>query len=139
MPVRSPYPESATMRRADGRRRAERWGRRAEWLCVWSLRLRGYRILARRFRVPVGEIDIVARRGGTLAIIEVKARPSQNLAFDSVPRRSRRRLQHAASIFIQRRPSLQGLAVRFDLMVVTPFAWPRHVAGAWMADGQDGW
>jgi putative endonuclease len=126
------------MRRVERRRRAERWGRRAEWLCVWSLRLRGYRILARRFRVPVGEIDIIARRGGTLAIIEVKARPSQYLAFDAVPNRSRRRLRHAASIFVQRRPSLQGLAVRFDLMVVTPLAWPRHVAGAWMEDTDDG-
>ena len=122
------------MRPAERRRHAERWGRRAEWLCVWSLRLRGYRILARRFRVSVGEIDIIARRGGTLAIIEVKARPFQDLAFGAVSHRARRRLRHAASIFVQRQPSLQGLAVRFDLMVVTPRAWPRHVAGAWTDD-----
>ena len=56
------------------RRRAYRFGRFAESLCVWSLRLRGYRVLARRFAVAVGEIDIVAQRGATLAVIEVKAR-----------------------------------------------------------------
>ena len=105
---------------------------------MWSLRLRGYRILARRFRVPVGEIDIVARRGGTVAIIEVKARASAGLAHDAVPQRSRRRLRHAASVFLGRRPALLGLAVRFDLMVVTPFAWPRHVAGAWTDDAGPG-
>ncbi len=56
------------------RRRAYRFGRLAESLCVWSLRLRGYRVLARRFAVAVGEIDIVAHRGTILAVIEVKAR-----------------------------------------------------------------
>ncbi len=56
------------------RRKAWRRGRTAETLCVICLVMRGYRILARRLRTPVGEIDIVARRRGTLAIVEVKAR-----------------------------------------------------------------
>ncbi len=56
------------------RRRAYRFGQFAETLCVWSLRLRGYSVLARRFDARVGELDIVARRGGVLAIVEVKAR-----------------------------------------------------------------
>ncbi len=58
----------------DSKRRAWRFGRNAETLCAWVLRLKGYQIVARDFRVPVGEIDIVARRGRTLAFIEVKAR-----------------------------------------------------------------
>jgi hypothetical protein len=58
----------------DRRRRAYRFGHWAETLCVWWLRLGGYRVLARRYKTPVGEIDIVARRGAALAFIEVKAR-----------------------------------------------------------------
>ena len=57
------------------RRRAYGLGRRAEWMAAWWLRLKGYRILARDFRVAVGEIDLIARRGRTLALVEVKARP----------------------------------------------------------------
>ena len=56
------------------RRRAYRFGHLAETLCVWSLRLRGYRVLARRFDARVGELDIIAWRAGVLAFIEVKAR-----------------------------------------------------------------
>src|SRR5262249_60356142 len=56
------------------RRRAQRRGRLAEWFCLWHLQLRGWRILARDWRCPSGEIDILARRGSVLAIIEVKSR-----------------------------------------------------------------
>jgi predicted AAA+ superfamily ATPase len=56
------------------RERAQRRGRFAEWLCLWHLRLRGWRILARGWRCPSGEIDILARRGRVLAIVEVKSR-----------------------------------------------------------------
>jgi predicted AAA+ superfamily ATPase len=67
------------------RQRAQRRGRVVEWLCLWHLRLRGWHILARGWRCPAGEIDIVARRGKVLAIIEVKSRVS------SPPRRRRSR------------------------------------------------
>ena len=73
------------------RRRAWRWGQWAEALCIGTLMLRGYRILARRLRYPVGEIDIVARRGGTLAVIEVKARENLSDAAEAVSGRQRRR------------------------------------------------
>ena len=52
----------------------EAWGRWAESLAAWSLRLRGYRIVARRFRTPLGEIDLIAQRGRLVAFVEVKAR-----------------------------------------------------------------
>ncbi len=66
------------------KRQAFRRGHAAELLCLWHLRLRGYRILARRFRVPSGEIDLIARRGRVLAAIEVKARASLATASESV-------------------------------------------------------
>jgi putative endonuclease len=113
------------------RRQAFRRGHTAELLCVWHLRLRGYRILARRFRVPSGEIDLIARRGRVLAAIEVKARPSLAIASESISARQRRRVARALEHFLQLRPDLAGLAPRFDVMLVTPRRLPRHVADAW--------
>ena len=89
---------------------------------------RGYRILARRQRSPVGEIDIVARRGGVLAIIEVKARPTHELAAE---RRQKDRLARAAQWYVGSRPALAELAMRFDVMSVTPWRPPRHLTDAW--------
>jgi putative endonuclease len=112
------------------RRGAYRYGRFAETLCVWSLRLRGYHVLARRFDAGVGEIDIVARRRGVLAVIEVKARRRGDDG-DLLRPRQRARIERAASAFLARRPECAGLDVRFDLMVVQPRRPPRHVADAW--------
>lgn len=113
------------------RRKAERRGRWAESLCLWSLRLRGYRILARDYRVAVGEIDIVARRGGTLVAIEVKARDAHASAVEAVTPRQRRRITRAAAHFISGRPSLARLTIRFDVMLVTPRRLPVHLRDAW--------
>ena len=113
------------------RRRAFRRGHAAELLCLWHLRLRGYRILARRFRVPSGEIDLVVRRGKVLAAIEVKARADLSAAGESVSLRQRRRVARALDHFIALHPEFGGLALRFDVMLVTPRRLPRHVADAW--------
>jgi putative endonuclease len=116
------------------RRQAFRRGHTAELLCLWHLRLRGYRILARRFRVPSGEIDLIARRGKVLAAIEVKARASFATASESVSGRQRRRVARALEHFLALRPELAGLAPRFDVMLVSPGRLPQHVADAWRGD-----
>lgn len=113
------------------KRRAWTFGRLAENLCAWHLRFRGYRIVARRFRTPVGEIDIVARRGNTLAVVEVKARADAVLAMDSLGPRQRKRIIRAAEVFIAARPALAGMDVRFDVMVVVPWRPPAHIIDAW--------
>jgi len=77
------------------RQRAQRRGRFAEWLCLWHLRLRGWRILARDWRCPSGEIDILARRGKVLAVIEVKSRHEIDAAASALPPRQRRRIARA--------------------------------------------
>ncbi len=87
------------------RRRAWAFGGLAENLCAWHLRFRGYRILARRFRTPVGELDIVARRGSTLAVVEVKARADAITARDSLSSRQQGRIIRAAEAFITARPA----------------------------------
>jgi len=101
---------------------------------VWRLRLVGYRILARDYRTPMGEIDVIARRGNILAAVEVKARGDLRLAAEAVTPRQRRRIRRALDHFLTHNPPLAALAVRFDLMLVAPGAWPRHIAGAWQPD-----
>jgi putative endonuclease len=119
------------MRPPRNRRRAERRGRWAETLSLWWLRLKGYRILARDFRTTVGEIDILARRGDTLAAIEVKARANAASAGEALQPRQRRRIERALAHFLARRPELQRLARRFDVILVTPRRLPVHLADAW--------
>lgn len=114
-----------------GRRKAYRRGHRAENLCAFVLRLKGWRIVARRFRVPVGEIDIIARRGGVLAMIEVKARRTMTEALEAITPKQRHRIERAGEAFLSRYPKWRNLALRFDLMVVRPGHLPRQIADAW--------
>ncbi|MCC7272645.1 MAG: YraN family protein [Alphaproteobacteria bacterium] len=123
---------------APRRAAAERLGRRAEAWAGWLLRLKGYRVLERRWRGPVGEIDLVARRGSTLAVIEVKARPLAVAAAAAVDGRARRRLARAAAAFLAGRPDLAGLAVRFDVVLVVPGRLPRHLVDAWRPELEGG-
>ena len=116
------------------RQRAQRRGRVAEWLCLWHLRLRGWHILATDWRCPAGEIDIIARRGRVLAIIEVKSRGDIAVAATALAPRQRRRIARAAEAFLGTRPDLAGLDLRFDLMLVPRRRLPRHWPGAWGAD-----
>jgi putative endonuclease len=118
-----------TQSRARGR--AQRRGRLAELLCRWHLRLHGWRIVAADWRCPSGEIDILARRGGVLAIIEVKTRSDLAAAAAAVLPRQRRRIARAASAFLLARPDLAALAPRFDVMLVAPLRPPRHLMDAW--------
>ncbi len=113
------------------RRRAYGYGRRAERWAAWWLRLKGYRVLARDFRVPAGEIDLVVRRGGVLALVEVKARSSLDEAARALDARQRRRIERAGAAFLQRRPDLAGMDLRFDMVLLAPGRWPRHMADAW--------
>ncbi|MEX2618469.1 MAG: YraN family protein [Alphaproteobacteria bacterium] len=116
------------------RREAWRRGHVAEILCMAWLVLRGYRIVGRRRRTPVGEIDLVARRGRTLAIIEVKARRNRDDALESVSPRQRHRLRRAAEWLIAGRADLAALDIRFDVIAVAPWRAPKHVIGAWRPD-----
>ncbi len=116
------------------RRKAWRYGRLAEWACAAMLRLKGYRILARRLKTPVGEIDLVARRGGTIAFVEVKARAELATAAASISGAQRRRIVRAAAAFLQARPGLDRLDCRFDVMLVRPWHPPVHLSDAWRPD-----
>ncbi|MFN4283589.1 MAG: YraN family protein [Alphaproteobacteria bacterium] len=116
---------------SETRRRAIRIGRRGETLAVWRLRLAGWRILARDWRSPAGEIDIIARRGRLVLFVEVKARGDLLAAGEAVGARQRSRIAAAAALFLARRPELAGCDARFDAMLVAPWRWPVHLPDAW--------
>lgn len=106
---------------------AYRQGNRAEWLACMALRLKGYRILARNFRTKSGEIDIIARRGDLVAIVEVKARGSLIAAMEAISATSQRRIEAAADQWWARQPDHARLSMRFDMVAVLPRRWPVHV------------
>lgn len=115
---------------------AERKGRWAEKLSRILLRLKGYRILAARYKTPVGEIDIIAKRGKILAVIEVKARSTQALALESLKIAQQQRIQRALAWFLSRNPKLASLQIRFDIMLILPLKWS-HLQNIWFVQNGD--
>ncbi|MBL4690208.1 MAG: YraN family protein [Rhodospirillales bacterium] len=113
------------------KQKAWRFGQFAETIAVWYLRVRGYRVLARRFRCRAGEIDIVARRRRLLVFVEVKARRHLAAAADALRPRQAARITRAAEAFVQAHRSLAGLDQRFDVILVVPRRWPVHLVDAW--------
>lgn len=116
--------------RLDRKRRSERKGRRAEVLAALALMLKGYRIAALRYRTPVGEIDIVARKGNLVAFVEVKARRDLAAGVDAVSFPAQRRIAAAGELFISRQRDSAQLSWRHDIVVVRPWKWPVHLEDA---------
>lgn len=112
------------------RRGPERAGRLAEAAtAVWYACL-GFRPLARRFRTPRGEIDLVARRGRLLVFVEVKLRADQTAAAEAVSPRGRRRIVEAARWWLAKHPAHARYTMRFDVVTWAPRSWPRRLTGA---------
>jgi putative endonuclease len=99
--------------------------RAAAWLIA-----HGYRILARRFRSPMGEIDIIAARRYTLIFVEVKARATLDEAAEAVTDRQKQRIAAAAEIWLANNPMPAIRDMRFDAILVAPGKLPRHIPGA---------
>lgn len=112
------------------RQAAEQRGRGAETLACWYLRLRGWRILARRVRARGGEVDIVARRGRTVAFVEVKARATSEAAAFALDEWRLRRVAAAAEQLTPRFMR-EGDDVRIDAIFVLPGRIPRHLVNVW--------
>ncbi|RWF87252.1 MAG: YraN family protein, partial [Mesorhizobium sp.] len=89
--------------------------------------VKGYRILARRHRTRFGEIDLIARRGDLVLIVEVKARRTLMEAMEAVRYESERRIESAADLWLSSQSDYGRLSVRFDLVAVLPWRWPVHV------------
>jgi len=112
------------------RQRAERDGRRGERRAALWLMFKGWAILGRRVQTPLGEVDLVARRGRTLAFVEVKTRTRAADAALSLDHYRLRRVAAAAEALMPRylRP---GDDVRIDAIFIVPRRLPRHVANVW--------
>ncbi len=111
------------------RQRARRRGQGSERLCALWLRLKGYGIVGRNLRTPHGEVDILARRGPWLVVVEVKHRSDGTAARTALTPRQQARLVRAGQWLLGRQPA--GLTLRFDLMTVAAGGRLHHLKGAW--------
>ena len=118
------------------RQQAEAKGRRAELIAAIWLMLKGYRILARRAKTKLGEIDLIARKGKILAFIEVKARSGFNESLGALSPQSAGRIARAAALWTSSRPWARSLFMRFDIVAIVPGQAPRHYANAFQPEPQ---
>jgi putative endonuclease len=123
----------ATRDAAPERIAAFRTGLSAESRCAAWLIAKGYRIIARRFRSRAGEIDIIARRRGVTAFIEVKARATLDEAAYAVTPYQQQRIVAAASAWLAAHPEYGNDELRFDAMLIAPGHLPRHLVAAFDA------
>ena len=121
-------------RTPSNKRVAAYWrGQRGEALAAFWLQLKLYRIRERRFKTPLGEIDLVAEKGTTIVFVEVKQRASdadEALTFASI---NRERISRAAQLWLARNPAASGSDFRFDVILLAPGRWPRHLINAFPA------
>lgn len=128
--IRAPKPAArakSAFRQSLGRR-SHRQGHASEWLAALWLMAKGYQILGFRLKNRAGEIDILARRGKTLAVVEVKRRGTLDLALAAVTPDQHQRLLAAGRAVLHGRPSLAGHELRIDIVALAPGRFPRHVS-----------
>ena len=116
------------------RQQREKRGRDAETAAALWLQLKGYRILDRRVKTPLGEIDLVASKGKFVIFVEVKARQRLEAALEAVTPELRRRVEQAARLWVGRKRKLQDRLRRFDIVLLAPGRLPRHMPDAWRAE-----
>lgn len=120
---------------ASSRERAEARGRLAETAALLALRLKGYRLLARRFKCKTGEVDLIMRRGDVTAFVEVKARGTVDDGVIAVTPQQQRRIAAAARAWLARDERARSSACRFDIVVVSPYLISHHIENAFEGDG----
>jgi putative endonuclease len=102
----------------------------AEYAALAYLTLKGYRLVAMRYKTKLGEIDLIMRRGRTLAFIEVKARPSHADAAHAIHAKNQSRVMQAAQMFRIQHPTYHDYEVRFDALLIAWYKWPQHLVHA---------
>jgi putative endonuclease len=115
------------------RNKRYRRGLRAEKIAIWALRAQGWRIVANRFKTPLGEIDVIARRGKQLRFVEVKARRSLHDAAEAIHKENQQRVVRAAQWFLTTQPNYLNYTVRFDACLVPWYYWPKFISHAFGA------
>lgn len=113
------------------KQKSYRQGLWAENLAALYLMLKGYRIMERRYKTKVGEIDLIGKKGKSLLFIEVKIRKDMDMALSAVNKSSQKRIQRAAEYFLSTRQEYADYALRFDLIAMAPPFHLRHLDNAW--------
>ena len=113
---------------------AFRFGLSAEGKAALFLNAKGYREIARRWKSPVGEIDLIMKRGRLIVFVEVKARGRLDDAAEAVLVRQRRRIVSAAEAWLAAHPGHAGYDLRFDAVLVAPKSLPRHIESAFESE-----
>ncbi len=113
------------------KQRAEASGRRGERLAGWWLRLKGWRILARRVRTPAGEVDLIAKKGTLVAFVEVKLRATAAELDFAIDERRLARVAAAAE-YLMPTYADPGDDIRVDVILIAPGTRPRHIENAWI-------
>jgi putative endonuclease len=116
------------------RRLAYRLGVDAEALAAAHFTAAGYRVLARRYKVAGGEIDLIVRDATTVAFVEVKARRTLDIGLEAISLRAWRRIAAAADLFMADHPEYAAFGWRYDMVVIAPGQPPRHEPDAWRPD-----
>ena len=116
------------------RAKAEKRGHLAELVAVMYLRLKGYRLLAQRFKTSQGEVDLIMRRRDVTAFIEVKARGSHDHGVEAVTNTQSKRIAAAARFWMARDKISNRNFCRFDIVVVSPYLLPQHIENAFPGD-----
>ena len=113
------------------RRAAETRGRDGETRAALFLRAKGWRILDKRVRTPVGEVDLVAKRGNLIAFVEVKTRGTLAELDFAIDEHRLSRVAAAAEMLVARYAGPED-DVRIDVVLIAPGSWPRHIENAWI-------
>jgi len=127
-------PASWRAKMTRSREKAEKHGHVAEFVALMYLRLKGYRLLAQRFKTPQGEVDLIMRRRDVTAFIEVKARSSRDHGVEAVTITQSRRISAAARFWMARDRISNRTFCRFDIVVVSPYLLPHHIENAFPGD-----
>lgn len=99
------------------------------WAALW-LTMKGYRIVARRFKTPVGEIDLIAKKRDLAIFVEVKARRDSQIGVDAVTYQAQNRIRAASDIWLSRQKNYHILSQRYDIIVISPWQLPHHFIDA---------
>ena len=126
-------PPSRSKPKSKARIEAYLGGHRGEALAAWYLRFKLYRIIARRYKTPLGEIDLIVQRFGTIAFVEVKTRSKAAAERETLEGINQGRISRAAQYWLAKHPAQAGAILRFDVIFLARCHWPRHISNAFDA------
>lgn len=112
------------------RKMSLQWGVMAEYLAALHLILKAYSVLAMRYRIKEGEVDLIIRRGRVIAFVEVKARTDFSSGMDAIDEMKLRKFRKAADHWLMRNDWAEAYTLRGDAVVVRPWRFPVHIEDA---------